>query len=311
MFLCPGSDDPDVGPNGEEFDRIPRGLRWRLKFSKKEQDPRYGTDVLKLKNNRYIKRNCLSTEYEALRIVDRHTSIPIPKVVGVWQTRDAKLVEYEIMAGKPLDTMWGSLNLAQKRKVTKDLGRFVDQLRSMQPPKHTLIGSASMGAAYDERFGSGRIGPFYTLDQFHDFLRRGHPTADFDEVELKHCHDAAKSYTMKFTHANLCPRNVLIDDSCRVASILGWEHAGWYPEYWEYTQMHHIAPKAMLDWLEEMRKVVPKYEEELAADDALRSRYLGSVYDSPRSVRMPSPTPSELDQERQAIDDKNTENTSG
>ena len=306
MLLCAKSsdDDPD-----HEYDKLPLTLRWRLKFAKKENDDRYGLSVLKLKHNRYVKRDCESTEYEALRMVDRHTSIPIPKVMGVYQTPSGKLVEYEIMSGRPLDMVWTTLSATQRRKVCADLGRFVDQLRKVDPPKHIVIGSASMGAAFDERFGSGRIGPFYTLDQFHSYLRRGHPVDDFSETELQRCHN--KDYKMKFTHANLCPRNVLIDDSCRVASILGWQHAGWYPEYWEYTQMHHVTPKGLSDWLEDMHKVVPNYGEELAGDDALLNMYKGSVYDSPRSVRAPSPTPSELAREQKEVDDKNTENTSG
>lgn len=306
MLLCLGSEDEP--PEGE-FDKLPRSLRWRLKFAKRETDDRYGCDVVKTKHNRFVKKGCETTEYEALRFVDRHTSIPIPKVLGVYQTKEGVMVEYEIMAGRPLDTNWNNLTTSQKRKVVNDLGRFVDQLRKIDPPKRSVIGSATMGAAYDERFGNGKLGPFYSLESFHEYLRRGHPLEHFAEPELRRCHE--KSYKLKFTHANLCPRNVLIDDSCRVCSILGWEHAGWYPEYWEYTQMHHVTPKTMSDWLEDMCKVMQRYDEELLADDVLRGRYSGSVYDSPRSIRAPSLTSSELAKEQKEIDDKNTESTSG
>ena len=67
----------------------------------------------------------------------------------------------------------------------------------------------------------------------------------------------------------------------------------------------------MSDWLDAMSTVISRYDDELAADDTLRSRYSGAVYDTPRSVRAPSPTPSELAHEQREIDDKNTEHTSG
>jgi aminoglycoside phosphotransferase (APT) family kinase protein len=35
-----------------------------------------------------------------------------------------------------------------------------------------------------------------------------------------------------FAHGDLHPGNILIHDG-RVAAILDWEMAGWYPEYWE------------------------------------------------------------------------------
>ena len=31
------------------------------------------------------------------------------------------------------------------------------------------------------------------------------------------------------------PRNTLIKDG-KIAAIVDWESAGWYPEYWEYTR---------------------------------------------------------------------------
>jgi len=41
-----------------------------------------------------------------------------------------------------------------------------------------------------------------------------------------------------FTHADLAPRNIIIDQSTfEVTGILDWECAGWYPAYWEYTNM--------------------------------------------------------------------------
>jgi hypothetical protein len=163
----------------------------------------------------------------------------------------------------------------------------------------------------DARFGKNRIGPFYTIGSFQEFERRGHAINDFVEKEIKATHNPAKPYELRFTHANLCPQNILLDESTRVCAIVGWESAGWYPEYWEYTQMCHNCPKTMLDWLDAVTKVIPRYDQELACEEALRARYSASVYDLPRSVRAPSPSPSELARELQEIDDKNTESTSG
>ncbi len=254
----------------------------------------------------------LPTEYEALRTVDRHTSVPIPKVIGVYHTRDGLLVEYEAFPGKPLDRVWQTLGPPQRKKILQDLGRFVDQMRKIDPPRHEFVGSAFYGAAFDRRFGSsGKVGPFYTVDAFHDFLRRGHPTRDFSDDGLKKCHERVSKYELRFTHAGLYPGNILIDDAGRIACIIGWESAGWWPEYWEYTQMHCGTPADMQDWLEAMRKVMPKYDEEVAAEQALRRRFRSSIYDAPRSIRAPSPTPSELERDQREIDDKNTESTSG
>jgi Phosphotransferase enzyme family len=296
----------------DEYDPIPSGLSWRMKWAKKEKDPNTGIELLRLSGNRVLKTHCLPTEYQALKVVDRHTSVPTYKVVNVYNRPEGKLVEYEAPpGGKPLDTVWPIMPAHQRAKIISDLGRFVEQLRKIEPPKHCVVGDATMGAAMDSRFGRTNVGPFYTIESFQAFERRGHSVQEFTEREILATHAPKKPYELKFTHANLCPRNILLDDAARVCAIVGWESSGWYPEYWEYTQMCHNTPKTMLDWLDAVTKVIPRYEQELACEEALRLRYTPSVYDMPRSVRAPSLGPSELAREQQEIDDKNTESTSG
>jgi aminoglycoside phosphotransferase (APT) family kinase protein len=310
MVLCFGK--KEVKEPVDEYDPIPFGLSWRMKWAKKEPDPETGHELLRLGGNRVIRTHTMNTEYQALKIVDRHTSVPTYKVITVYNRPEGKLVEYEgPSGGKPLDTVWPNMAAHQKNKIISDMGRYINQLRKIQPPKHCVIGDATLGGATDHRFGKNKIGPFYTVKSFHDFERRGHTVDKFPEKEVKATHAPEKTYELKFTHANLCPENILLDDAGRICAIIGWESAGWYPEYWEYTQLCHNTPKTMLDWLDALTKVIPRYDQEFACEEALRARYTASIYDQPRSVRAPSPSRSELVREQTEIDDKNTESTSG
>lgn len=308
MPLCFGGNDHEPQ---DEYDQIPFGLKWRMHFGKRATDPNTGESFLRLSNNKILKTHCVNTEYQALMLVDRHTSVPSYKVLAVYNRPEGKLVEYEAYPGRPLQEVWPGMSAHQKNKTVGDLGRFVDQLRKMKPPRHCVVGDATLGAAMDHRFGSGRIGPFFSIEAFQEFERRGHSPHHFPEKEIQIVHAPRKPYELKFTHASLCPRNILIDDAGRICALVGWESAGWYPEYWEYTQMCHLTPKTMGDWLDAMCNVIPRYDQELACEEALRARYASSIYDAPRSVRAPSPSPSELDAEQREIEDKNTDNTSG
>jgi hypothetical protein len=308
MPFCMGSEPEEPK---DEYDQLPFGLKWRMYWGKKETDPRTGETIMRLGNNKILKTHCANTEYQALMLIDRHTSVPSYKVLTVYNRPEGKLVEYEAYPGKPLDQQWPHMPAHQQNKIISQLGRFVEQLRKMQPPKSGVVGDATLGAALDHRFGSGRIGPFFSIQAFHDFERRGHSVDDFPEKEIKMVHAATKPYELKFTHASLCPQNILVDEAGRVTALVGWESSGWYPEYWEYTQMCHLTPKTMGDWLDAMCRVMPRYEQELACEEALRARYAASIYDAPRSVRAPSPSPSERVAEQQEIDDKNTSDTSG
>ena len=54
----------------------------------------------------------------------------------------------------------------------------------------------------------------------------------------------------------------------KVAAIVDWQFAGWYPEYWEYTKAH-FGLMDMPDWYAEFQRAVTRYDDELAAERAL------------------------------------------
>lgn len=297
-----------------EYDEIPFSLKWRMHFGKPEKDPNTGLDILRLSNNRLVQKHVQSTEYQALKLVESNTKIPAYKVINVYNRPEGKVVEYEGIPGKTLESCWNDLSTEKKKTIIKEIGCFVDQLRTMKPPKCAVVGDSTLGGAIDSRFGPGKIGPFYSIDAFHDFMRRGHSTKDFRGDYVEKCHNRSSPYELKFTHASLCPRNVLIDDSGRVAALIGWQGSGWYPEYWEYVQMSQLVDtrtQAGVEWLTLMKGVISKYDEELHCDQAIRIRFRSEDYGRPRSVRPPSPTPSMLKVEQEEIDEKNTDNTSG
>lgn len=297
-----------------EFDEIPFSLKWRMHFGKAEKDPNTGINIMRLSNNRLVQTHVQSTEYQALKLISTCTKIPAYKVINVYNRPEGKVVEYEGIPGKTLDSCWEKLSIDKKKKITRDIGSFVQQLRSMRPPTRCVIGDSTLGGCIDSRFGKEKVGPFYSIDAFHDFMRRGHPAKEFRGDCVDRCHNRSAQYELKFTHANLCPENVLIDDSGRVAALINWERSGWFPEYWEYVQMSQLADSRTRtgdEWVTMMKAVMSKYDEELQCDQVIRARFKSDDYGRPRSVRPLSPTESMLKLEQEEIDDKNTENTSG
>ena len=72
-----------------------------------------------------------------------------------------------------------------------------------------------------------------------------------------------------FSHADLTPTNIILaglPGERRISSVIDWEQAGWYPEYWEYCKLNIGCPYKH-EWRSEgwVDKVMQVYHDELYA----------------------------------------------
>lgn len=200
----------------------------------------------------------------------------MPKVFGTHLYRGNLFIELEYVRGEVLAVAWHEgLSPEQKRGIVQELASYVNQLRSLAPPHDGMVGSADLSESFDQRVGSSRYSPYQSHDTFHTFLRGGVPlercTGIFGEV-VTQCH--SRQYRSCFTHADLHKGNVITRGG-KVAAIIDWEFAGWYPEYWEYTKAHYTMFN-IPDWYEEFKLAMPRYDEALAGE-----RALWKLYDAP------------------------------
>lgn len=200
-----------------------------------------GRSGVRISAGRIIKGSCETTELVALKYITEHTSVPLPKVLKVHRYNNRLYIEMEYIRGIDLQAVWlgGHLSQDQKRHIMTEIADYVSQLRSLKPLYEGIVGSADLAACLDHRLGPYTFGPFAGHAEFHSFLRRHVPIENCTRVfgsEVTNCH--SRRYQSRFTHADLCPRNIIVDDNGRVSAIIDWEFGGWYPEYWEYTKAH-------------------------------------------------------------------------
>lgn len=239
-------------------------------------------NVVQVSTHRIIKGPCYPCELEALLYVQKHTTIPVPRVHRTYPAPNANgqiYIEMDLVEGVSLADLWIKTGLAEDTKIAimADLHDAVTQLRSLPPPtQQDIVASASTKEGLsDGRIGPETFGPFASHDEFHTFLRGGIPIESTqktygDAVFRAH----SKRYKTHFTHADLVPRNIIVKNG-RVVAIVDWGFAGWYPEYWEYTKIHFDA-FIRTEWYKAVKEAIPQYEEELAAE-----RALWRLYDEP------------------------------
>lgn len=244
-------------------------LQARLWLGKK----RYGSlgpSVVRVSKVRIIKGPCESVELEGLRYVAQYTSIPVPKVHRIYRVGGRLYIEMEYVQGDTLQAMWSGdmLSRDERQTILKQVADYIDQLRGLEPPQKGVVASAELGQCLDYRVGYNLFGPFSDNEEFHSFLRGYISLENCTQVygeAVTQCH--TRRYRTCFSHGDLCPRNLIVRNG-KIAAIIDWQFAGWYPEYWEYTKAH-FGLLNMPDWYVAFEHVVPRYDDELAAERAL------------------------------------------
>ncbi|KAI1812803.1 kinase-like protein [Poronia punctata] len=203
-------------------------------------------------------------EEEALHLVRKHTSIPVPEVhISSYSTSKSgdrtSTILMEYIQGSPLDVVWDTLDDASKKRACTQVWSFVNQLRNIpKPPELShLYQCCADGSPSKNVLIEDTVSPPRPLLDDNALRNRIY------EQYLLHCgtlhrHDLQEllphSSKSVFTHDNLAPKNILVDEDGTITGIVGWEWAGWYPDYWEYamTQKQWVTPDWM-DWMDRTR----------------------------------------------------------
>ncbi|KAL1855216.1 hypothetical protein Daus18300_011217 [Diaporthe australafricana] len=282
----PGAAPP--GPNNNKRKPLPRWLHARIKASTLlSRSRRLGTgNVVVLPFNKIAKLGVPANEIAAMRLVRANTSIPVPEILEVHDTEDdgtAHIVMSQV-PGEDLEDALHKMTDAQVKAVVKELAGYLQQLRRLDRDPDdgdktaaAIIGGAGSTRGYDNRLGSSAWGPFATAAEFHTYVRFGEPLEHWShEPDVVAVHGKPEgAYKVRFSHADIAPRNVRVDKGGRITGIIDWEFAGWYPEYWEYVRMFYPGERPYLKgWFDAIEEEVgvEKYKAERKAEEIIWAR---------------------------------------
>ncbi|KAH8697254.1 hypothetical protein BGW36DRAFT_378322 [Talaromyces proteolyticus] len=182
-------------------------------------------------------------ELNALRIVRKYTSIPTPDPLDiVTESGHANdpfpspktYLLITRLPGLPLSRCQDVLSDRDCEQVSNQLGNYLAQLRDIPKVINTdmAICNTLGEACQDPRILGGLpVGPFKDEAAFSQTLRYSDDSA-------------RRGHKIVLTHADLNPRNILVDQVTRsdgsrgwvVTGIVDWETSGYYPDYWDYTK---------------------------------------------------------------------------
>ncbi|ATY62322.1 kinase-like domain [Cordyceps militaris] len=250
--------------------KLPLSLRirmWAGRYIYLDKNECGMDNVLRLPFGKIVKFRTTWNEAQAMEYVRKHTSVPVPKIYKVFERNDSYInIVMEYIPGDKAD--FTAMSAEEIQKLGEQLANYLDQLRSLEPPEPGFIGSATQESLLDHRLGHYRFGPFHSVADFHAYLRFGGALEEwlYDPV-VKKIHGKSSEYQVKFTHADLNPKNIRYRNG-RITAIIDWECAGWYPEYWEYTKIwfaDHAVYQNFLDAVDGSPRIT-NYTEELQAE---------------------------------------------
>ncbi|KAK3176922.1 hypothetical protein OEA41_008248 [Lepraria neglecta] len=183
------------------------------------------------------------SEEAAMRLVKRHTNVPVPDIIFSDYEPQKGNIGMSFVPGSTLKSMWDGLDDRNKERVCRETWSMITQWRQIpRPPKlaHLYQCLADGSPATEDPLIKDLEDPPRSL--YTDEAVRV-------RIHQRYLHYAGQRYAETlldmlpqssasiFTHGDVAPRNIMVDQSGHVTGIIDWELAGWYPDYWEYANI--------------------------------------------------------------------------
>ncbi|OOO05212.1 aminoglycoside phosphotransferase [Aspergillus oryzae] len=180
---------------------------------------------------------------------------------------DVVQITMDFVEGDTLEKVWKDFTYDQKEVLAGDLKRCVSELRKLKGEKIAALNDGKVRVLSSSRYVQ-EGGPFESREEFNQFLEligvdtMLHASQDdiLDTMPYASLDDNSSSsgYSSKkedapqgceefvFSHGDILPRNILVNDQGMVTALVDWEFAGYLPLYWEYSR----ASRESKDWKE-------------------------------------------------------------
>ncbi|XRM41001.1 hypothetical protein ABZX51_004301 [Aspergillus tubingensis] len=211
-------------------------------------------------------------EAETMKFLENN-QVPVPKVHAAFKDPGNKKT-YIIMDHVPGDTLEAllpSLDSSEKATICKLIKDAITKLRSIPSPEY--FGMVNRQPYLDGVFWTVNddpkiSGPFTSQEAFnHAIIERLRQIESEQYIRLFRpmIERTLTGHRPVFTHGDLQPKNIMVErlgvrDGCPEFKItlLDWEGAGWFPEYWEFCNAT-IACRFKLAWLDLVPDILEQY----------------------------------------------------
>ncbi|KID90550.1 phosphotransferase enzyme family protein [Metarhizium guizhouense ARSEF 977] len=162
------------------------------------------------------------------------------------------------------------LSASQKYDMARQVRKFVTQLRKT-PRQNAQLGSIASGKCslmldkhQNNTHWAVRLNPTHSM--FIAFLMSSFYATVPSSVGAALAEQLRRESPLVMSHGDICPKNIIVDKS-QIIAIMGWDCAGWYPDWWEYVKFFEARTSDKnSDWYEYASEIFcEEFPAELAA----------------------------------------------
>lgn len=193
-------------------------------------------------------------EGQNMIFVQQNLTTPIPLIYALYVEDGIAYLLMEYVAGQSLESLWPNLEPQEQSIILNKLRKILDEMRSLPPPSPPFYGSVCHGPLPYFLFWTPETqptinGPFNNEEELCLGLVERIRQIYADNTQhmarvnwfQKHLPTSLIGHPPTLTHGDLQKKNIIVtrthlqneDDDVEL-TILDWENAGWYPDYFEY-----------------------------------------------------------------------------
>ena len=164
------------------------------------------------------------TEDKTIAFVKKITpQITTPDVICAWTEHDRSFLITRRIEGSTLRDAWESLSLSQRHSVVKSIATHCDLLAQNTSQMLETATGWPVSEPYLSPSNEEYLGPL-THEECERYFSTSSDKGPILEGDFQ------------FYHPDLGPGNIIVSDDGRVAGIIDWETAGYYPAFWIATK---------------------------------------------------------------------------
>lgn len=199
-----------------------------------------------------------STEYTTLKFLETKSQsllAPAPAPHGVVAIGDVWYMFMSFVPGVSLDSVWQSLDQAQRQSLSCDLDAILLELHSIPFERGNALGGVAGQGCKDarRRIRTATV-PIYTSEGLWDFMYGCARNQDAVYGKFLRAQTfPPRNQRIAFIHGDFRPANIMVqileDSRVQVTGLIDWEMSGFYPEDLECVKaLNNLSPIGNDDW---------------------------------------------------------------